>query len=141
MSLDVGSQALGKCESEVSWLTQVALDSVLGGGQDRDPAGAQRGHGQVLTSGLPPLVVDVEGTALVHAGDHLVVGAVEAVHTDHAGLLLGVGVVRVGGVQVILKHCQAIQVLDLRGAGGRGQWEAGNPLLAQTPSPWSGLIH
>lgn len=42
---------------------------------------------------LPSLVVDVQRSALVHTGHHLVVGAVEAVHPDHAGLGLHVGVV------------------------------------------------
>lgn len=70
------------------------------------------------TSGLTSLVVDMQGATLVHPGDHLVLGAVEAVHADHTGLLLGVGVVRVGGVQVVLEHGQAIQVLDL----GRQAW-------------------
>lgn len=46
-----------------------------------------------LTSGLASLMVDVQGTALVHSGDDLVLGTVEPVHSDHAGLLLGVGVV------------------------------------------------
>lgn len=46
-----------------------------------------------LTSGLASLVVDMQGTALVHTGDHLVFGTVEPVHSDHARLLLGVGVV------------------------------------------------
>lgn len=85
--------------------------------------GSRRGCGAPLTSGLTALVVDVEGTALVHTGDHLVVSAVEPVHTDHTGLLLGVGIVRVGGVEIILKHGQAIQVLDLRRAGRNRQHE------------------
>lgn len=46
-----------------------------------------------LTSGLASLVIDMQGTALVHTGDHLVLGTVEPVHSDHARLLLGVGVV------------------------------------------------
>lgn len=50
-------------------------------------------EGYVLTSGLPSLVIDVEGTALVHTSDHLVVCAVEAVHTDHTCLLLSIGIV------------------------------------------------
>lgn len=46
-----------------------------------------------LTSGLASLVVDVQSAALVHTGDHLVLGTVEPVNSDHARLLLGVGVV------------------------------------------------
>lgn len=64
--------------------------------------------------GLTPLVVDVEGAALVHSGDDLVVGAIEAVHADHTCLLLGVGIVRVGGVEVVLKYGQAVEMLNLR---------------------------
>lgn len=56
----------------------------------------------------------MEGATLVHTGDDLVVGAVEAVHADHACLLLGVGIVRVGGIEIVLKHGQAVQMLDLR---------------------------
>lgn len=48
---------------------------------------------RLLTSGLTPLVVDVQGAALVHTGDNLVLGAVESIHPDHTRLLLGVGVV------------------------------------------------
>lgn len=91
--------------------------------EEGPPEGPGRGCGAPLTSGLTALVVDVEGTALVHTGDHLVVSAVEPVHTDHTSLLLGVGIVRVGGVEIILKHSQAIQVLDLRRAGRNRQHE------------------
>lgn len=56
----------------------------------------------------------MEGATLVHTGDDLVVGAVEAVHADHACLLLGVGIVRVGGIEIVLKHGEAVQMLDLR---------------------------
>ena len=66
-------------------------------------------------------MVDVQGSTLVHTGDNLVLCAVEAVHSNNAGLLLGVGIVRVGGVQVVLKHGQAVQVLNL---GGRQGWSA-----------------
>lgn len=45
------------------------------------------------TCGLPPLVVDVQRSSLVHPRHHLVLGAVEAVDPDDAGFLLGVGVV------------------------------------------------
>ena len=65
------------------------------------------------TLGLAPLVVDVQSRASVHARDHLEVGAVEAVDADHAGLGVEVAFVRVGGVQVVLKHRQPVQVLDL----------------------------
>lgn len=97
--------------------------------------GPWKGWGALLTSGLTPLVVDVEGAPLVHTGDDLVVSAVEAVHADHAGLLLGVGVVRVGGVEIILKHGQAVQVLDLRGAGSRvSTRERAPPSVSESPS-------
>ena len=89
--------------------------------QGCQPEGPRRGCGVPLTSGLTALVVDVEGTTLVHTGDHLVVSAVEAVHADHARLLLGVGIVRVGGIEIILKHSQAVQVLNLRRAGRNRQ--------------------
>lgn len=61
----------------------------------------------------------MQSPSLVHTRDDLVVGAVEAVHTDHARLLLGVGVVRVGGVEVVLKHGQAVEMLDLTWVGRR----------------------
>lgn len=57
----------------------------------------------------------MQRSALVHTGHHLIVSAVEAVHPDYAGLGLHVGIVRVGGVQVVLKHSQAVQVLNLEG--------------------------
>lgn len=63
---------------------------------------------------LAPLMVHMQRCASVHPGHHLEVGAVEAVHTDHAGLGIEVAFVGVGGVQVVLKHCQSIQVLNLR---------------------------
>lgn len=52
--------------------------------------------------------------ASVHPRHHLEVGAVEAIHADHAGLGIEVAFVGVGGVQVVLKHGQSIQVLNLR---------------------------
>lgn len=55
------------------------------------------------TCGLAPLVVDVQRSSLVHPRHHLVLSAVEAVDPDDAGFLLGVGIVRVGGVEVVLK--------------------------------------
>lgn len=57
----------------------------------------------------------MQGTPLVHACHHLVIRAVESVHPDHAGLLLHVGIVRVGGIQVVLKDSQPIQVFNLEG--------------------------
>lgn len=69
--------------------------------------------GDVGTWRLASLVVHVDGTSLIHPGHHKEVGGVEAVDTDDAGLGLHVGVVRVGGIQVVLKDCKAIQVLDL----------------------------
>lgn len=74
--------------------------------------GPWRGCGTLLTPGLTPLVIDMESATLVYTSDDLVVGAVEAVHADHTRLLLGVGIVRVGGIEIILKHSQAIQMLD-----------------------------
>lgn len=56
----------------------------------------------------------MQGTALVHTGDDLVLSTVEPVHSDHTRLLLSVGIVRVSGVEIVLKHGQAVQVLDLR---------------------------
>ena len=41
------------------------------------PEGPGRGCGVPLTSGLTALVVDVEGTALVHTGDYQVVTRVD----------------------------------------------------------------
>lgn len=105
-----------------------------------------------LTSGLTPLVVDVQGATLVHTGDNLVLSAVEAVHSNHTGLLLGVGIVRVGGVQVVLKHGQAVQVLNLGGQAGlvsetKGvlSWPSrpaasAHSLPSTLPSPPSGFI-
>lgn len=63
---------------------------------------------------LTPLVVHVQRGAPVHPRHHLEVGAVEAVDADHAGLGIEVAFVGVGGVQVVLKHRQPVQVLDLR---------------------------
>lgn len=68
---------------------------------------------------LTSLVVDMERSPLVHPGHHLVIGAVEAVDLDHAGFRLHVSVVRVGGVQVVFKHGQAVEVLDLLGPNVR----------------------
>lgn len=96
--------------------------------------GPWRGCGALLTPGLTPLVVDVESATLVYTSDDLVVGAVEAVHADHTGLLLGVGIVRVGGVEIILKHSQAIQMLDLRWAG-RNDTRQGDPPSAPKETP------
>lgn len=105
-----------------------------------------------LTSGLTPLVVDVQGTTLVHTGDNLVLSAIEAVHSNHTGLLLGVGIVRVGGVQVVLKHGQAVQVLNLGWQAGlvsetKGMLPSSSRPVASTytlsstlPSPPSGFI-
>lgn len=56
----------------------------------------------------------MQSSSLVHPGHHLVVGAVVAVDPDHAGFGLHVGVVGVGGVQVVFKDGQSVQVLDLR---------------------------
>lgn len=42
------------------------------------------------------------------------VRAVEAVHSDHAGLGVEVAFVRVRGIQVILKNSEPIQVLNLK---------------------------
>lgn len=69
---------------------------------------------------LAPLVVHVQRGASVHPGHHLEVGAVEAIHTDHTGLGIEVAFVGVGGVQVVLKHRQSIQVLNL----GKGTKQA-----------------
>lgn len=61
----------------------------------------------------------MERSPLVHPGHHLVIGAVETVDLDHAGFGLHVSVVRVGGVQVVFKHGQAVEVLDLLGTNVR----------------------
>lgn len=55
----------------------------------------------------------MQGSTFIHPCHHLEVGAVEAIDTDHAGLGLEVTVVRVGGVQVIFKHSQTVQVFNL----------------------------
>jgi len=55
------------------------------------------------TCGLAPLVVDVQRSSLVHSRHHLVLGAVEAVDPDDAGFLLSVGIVRIGGIEVVLE--------------------------------------
>lgn len=70
----------------------------------------------------------MEGTSLIHSGHHMEIGAVEAVDTDDAGLGLHVGVVRVGGIQVVLKDSKAIQVLDLT----KGQTEEKRMCLQST---------
>lgn len=57
----------------------------------------------------------MERSPLVHPGDHLVIGAVETVDLDHAGFWLHVSVIRVGGVQVVFKHGQPVEVLNLLG--------------------------
>lgn len=46
----------------------------------------------------------MKGAAFIHACHHLEVRAVEAVDSDHTGFGLHVGVVRVGGVQIVFKH-------------------------------------
>lgn len=73
------------------------------------------GGGGGPTWRLTSLVVDMERSPLVHPGHHLVIGAVETVDLDHTGFWLHVSVVRVGGVQVVFKHGQAVEVLDLLG--------------------------
>lgn len=55
----------------------------------------------------------MQRAALVDTRHHLVVRTVEAVHPDHAGFRLHVGVVRVGGVEIVFKHSQAVQMLNL----------------------------
>lgn len=96
--------------------------------------GPWRGCGTLLTPGLTPLVIDMESATLVYTSDDLVVGAVEAVHADHTRLLLGVGIVRVGGIEIILKHSQAIQMLDLRWAG-RNDTRQGDPPSVPRETP------
>lgn len=59
-------------------------------------------------------MVYVQRSTPVHPRHHLEVGAVEAVHADHAGLGIEVAFVGVGGVQVVLEHRQSVQVLNLR---------------------------
>ena len=59
-------------------------------------------------------MVHVQGGAAVHSGHHREVRGVEAVDPDHAGLrVVQVAFVRVGGVQVVLKHRQPVQMLNL----------------------------
>lgn len=43
------------------------------------------------------------GTA-IDPRDNVEVGIVEAVHPDHAGLGIQVAFIRVGGIEVVLKH-------------------------------------
>lgn len=50
----------------------------------------------------------------VHPRHHLEVGAVEAVHADHAGFGIEVAFVWVGGIQVVLKYSQSVQVFNLK---------------------------
>lgn len=57
------------------------------------------------TCRLTSLVVNVKGATFIHACHHLEVRAVESVDSDHAGFGLHVGVVRVGGIQIVFKHC------------------------------------
>lgn len=52
------------------------------------------------------------GTA-VDPRHHVEVRVVEAVHPDHAGLGIQVAFIRVGGIEIVLKHSQPIQVFDL----------------------------
>lgn len=59
----------------------------------------------------------MQGASLVDACHDLVVCAVEAVHPDHTRLRLHVSVVRVCGVQIVFKHSQPVQMLDLRDTG------------------------
>lgn len=54
-------------------------------------------------------------SSLVHPRHHLVLGAVEAVDPDDAGFLLGIGIVRVGGIEVVLKDRQPVEVFNLEG--------------------------
>lgn len=75
----------------------------------------------------------MQGPSLVHPGDHLVLGAVEAVDPDDAGLLLGVGVVRVGGVEIVLKDSQPVEVLDL--GGGHSARHSGDDTAMPPASP------
>lgn len=67
-----------------------------------------------VTWRLTSLVVDVQSSSFVHSGHHLVVGAVEAVDPDHTGLRLHVSIFGVGGIQIVLKYSQSVQVLDLK---------------------------
>lgn len=67
----------------------------------------------------------MQRSSLVDPGHHCVLCAVEAVHLDHTGFGLHVGVVGVGGVQIILKHSQPVQVLNLKEMiekRKRGKW-------------------
>lgn len=63
----------------------------------------------------------MQSSSLVHPGHHLVVCAVEAVHPDHTGLGLHVSVVRVGGVEIVFKYSQPIQMLNLKTTQIRGR--------------------
>lgn len=56
----------------------------------------------------------MQRSSLVHPGHYLVVCAVKAVDPDHAGFRLHVSVVGVGGIQIVFKHSQSIQVLNLK---------------------------
>lgn len=58
-------------------------------------------------------MIDVQSSTLIHPGYHLVVSAVESIDTDDASFLLGIGVIRVGGIQIVLKDSQAIEMLYL----------------------------
>lgn len=55
----------------------------------------------------------MQGSTFIHSRHHLEIRAVEAVDADDAGLGLYVTVVRVGCVQVVLKHGQTVQVFNL----------------------------
>lgn len=77
------------------------------------------GRGGGPTWRLTSLVVDMERSPLVHPGHHLVIGAVETIDLDHTGFWLHVSVVRVGGVQVVFKHGQPVEVFDLLGTNVR----------------------
>lgn len=69
---------------------------------------------RLCTLRLASLVVHVQRRPSVNSRHHLEVRAVEAVDSDHAGLGVEVAFVRVGGVQVVLKDGQSIQVLNLQ---------------------------
>lgn len=56
----------------------------------------------------------MQRSAPVYSRHHLEVRAVEAVHSDHTGLGVKVTFIRVGGIEVILKYRQTVQVLNLK---------------------------
>lgn len=69
---------------------------------------------ELRTLRLAPLVVHVQRSSPVHPRHHLEVGAVEAVHSYHAGLGVEVAFIRVCCIQIVLKYSQSIQVLNLK---------------------------